>query len=241
MTLTADPETVAAAQDRGGDVDPERPEEIDATLNREELGFGEGPPLVEGVESYQKYPSPGSMSNPKYGTLLRRLMSHPLVGGYDDCVTELTGATDSVTRRNYRTALENAAGAFDFDAGELFSQGREEREQGREDRLTALLGYTPPEGMVGPGSPLVVAELYTLGLSADEIADVLGDRMDRAVRVGKVTDTLKRAGLLGGPTRDEERSAFEENEGRLGRTVTDMRDERVKGNSGGLTVHTSDF
>lgn len=221
MTVDLHPDTVERARDRGGGPDPERPEHIGDVLDRPEVGHREGDPLVG--DSYGNYPSePSKLANPKWGAFVRDLLAHPLVDGYDTAVSELTGATDSGSLKRWRKALERAAGAYGVDAPELFDKGAEERQSGREDRLTAILGYEPPEGVVESDNPVLVATLYTQGLSVSEVCDVLGDRAEGQVREGQVRDTLKDVGLLGGSTRQEQREAFEDNHSRLGGVSLDF-------------------
>jgi hypothetical protein len=95
--------------------------------------------------------------------------------------------------------------------------------------------------MRSPSNPLVVAELYCLGLSVAEVADVLADERDGNVRAGQIRDTLKNAGLLGGRTRDEQRDAFEDKKGDIGGTTVSNLDNDDERESGGLSVSTSDF
>lgn len=214
MTVGLHPDTVEAAQERGGGPAEDRPEGVDDTLNRPELGRGEGNPLV--ADTYRTYPdAPEQLANPKWGTLVQDLLAHPLVGGYEDGVAELTGANDTSSRKRWRDALEDAADTFGLKAGELFDQGREDREGGREDRLTALLGYEPPADVVGADNPVLVGELYLAGLSVAEVCEVLGDHCE-GVREGQVRDALRTVGFLEGATRDEQRDTFEDNDGRLG-------------------------
>jgi hypothetical protein len=69
------------------------------------------------------------------------------------------------------------------------------------------------------------------------VADTLTPRVVGSVSEGHVRDCLKTVGLLKGRTRDEQQTAFEENEGRLGGMSLDNTDS----DTGGLTVSTSDF
>lgn len=224
MTVDLHPDTVERARERAGGPDDDRPDSIDDVLDRAELGHGEGDPLVEGCESYRDYPdTPEELSNPKWVTFLRELFAHSRVNGYDGAVTELTGANDSGIVGRWRDALERAARTFDLDVPTLFDKGAEERENDREGRLTTILGYEPPADVVDAENPLVVAELYLAGLSVAEVCDVLADYTE-GVREGQVRDALRTVGFIHGPTRDEQRDTFEENEGRLGGISMDFSD-----------------
>jgi hypothetical protein len=221
MTVDVHPNTVADARHRGGSPAEDRPDTVADVLDRPELGYGEGDPLGP-CDTYEGYPTAEELSNPKWGTFVSELFAHPLIGGYEDAVDELTEAGDTASLKKWRNALENAARAFDVDAPELFQQGREQREGDREDRLTALLGYEPPEDVVDAENPIMVAELYTLGLSVAEIADLLADHAEGDMRAAQVRDTLRTVGFLEGPTRDAQRETVEENDARLGGVSMDF-------------------
>lgn len=232
MTVDLHPSTVEAARERDGAADSDRPEGISDALETEQLGYGEGKPLVG--ESYQDYPSRAELSNPDQGEFVRDLLSHSQVQGLDDAVAELTGAGDTPTLRKWLSTVEAAAEAHGLDPSTLTAEGSAD---GGEDTLTSLLGYEPSEGMVTRNNPVLLAELYTVGLSVTEIADTLTPMVEGSVSEGHVRDILKTVGLLKGRTRDEQQTAFEENEGRLGGVSLDNTDS----DTGGLTVSTSDF
>jgi len=232
MTVDCHPDSVEAARERGGAADPERPESISEALEADQLGYGEGEPLVG--DSYADYPSRAELSNPSQGEFLRDLLSHPLVDGLDTAVEELTGAGDTPTLRKWLSTVEAAATAHGLDTDALLAKGED---KGCENRLKALLGYSPPSDVVTANNGVLIAELYRLGLSVSEVSDTLTERVEGSVREGHVRDTLKTVGLLEGRTRDEQQTAFEENEGRIGGTTFDNTDS----DTGGLTVSTSDF
>ncbi|GGL28861.1 hypothetical protein GCM10009037_10690 [Halarchaeum grantii] len=236
MTVDLHPTTVEAARDRGGDKDPDRPEGITEALETEQLGYGEGEPLVG--ESYQDYPSREELSNPARGEFLRDLLAHPCVGGLDDAVAELTGAGDNPTLHKWLSTVEAATEAHSLDVDTLTAKGEDERGQGGTDTLTSVLGYEPPEDLVTRNNPVLIAELYGIGLSVAEVADTLGERVEGHLPEGHVRDTLKTVGLLEGRTREEQREAFEDNDSRLGGTTID---NTGSGQSKGLTVNAEDF
>ncbi|CAM2757068.1 hypothetical protein [Halobacterium salinarum] len=236
MTVDIHPDTVEEARDRGGDADADRPEAISEALEGAELGYGVGEPLVG--DAYADYPSREQLSNPDRGEFLRDLLAHPQVDGLDSAVEELTGANDTATLGDWLGTLEAAADAHGLDVDTLTAKGEDEREQGGGDRLTSLLGYRPPEDMVRPDNPVLVAELYLLGLSVEEVADTLTKEVEGDVRPAHVRDTLKTVGLLEGRTREEQQEAFAEKDGRIGGTTFD----RSEGSdSDGLTVNAEDF
>jgi hypothetical protein len=209
MTLDCSPETVEGAQSRGGDPATDRPDRIEQALNRPEVGYGEGEPLV--ANRYSQYPDkPEQLTEPKWGSLVEDLLAHPLVRGYSSAVDELTTAQDG-ERDKWRESVAAAASAYDLDAPELFERGAG---QSREDPLVAILGYQPSEDMTD--SPLLVGELYCLGLGVSEICQVLEDREGAQVR-----DALKDLGLLQGRTQEQER---EDASDRLGGTTMDFRE-----------------
>jgi|GEM_PF-6221971 len=232
MTLDLHPETVEEARDRGGDADADRPDSIDAALESEAVGWQEGETLVG--DSYADYPSRDELSNPERGKFLRDLLSHPKVGGLDDAVSELTGANDTGTLGDWLATLEAAADAHGLEVDTLTAKG----DQGGGDILTSVLGYRPPTDMVTSNNPVLVSELYVKGLSIGEIADTLTKEVEGGVREGRIRDTLKEIGLLKGPTRDEQREAFEEKDGRIGGATMTTTET---GETGGLTVSAEDF
>jgi len=236
MTLDLHPETVEEARGRGGDAADNRPEAVNEVLEGDELGYGDGEPLVG--DSYADYPSREELSNPDRGEFLRTLLAHPQVGELDNAVEEITGANSTGLLGDWLATLEAAADAHGLDTDTLLAKGEDEREQGGEDTLTSLLGYEPPEDVVHTDNPLLIAELYTLGLSVAEVADTLGERVEGSVREDHVRDTLKEIGLLDGRTREEVREDFEENDSRLGGVTIDNRDSSQ---SKGLTVNAEDF
>ena len=148
---------------------------------------------------------------------------------------ELTGAGDSPTLRKWLSTVEAAAEAHGLDTDTLTAKGGD---QGGQDRLTSLLGYEPPADVVHRDNPVLITELYTLGLSVSEVADTLSARVEGSVTEGHVRDTLKTVGLLEGRTRDEQQEAFAENDGRLSQTSHDFSEG---GDSNGLTVNAEDF
>jgi hypothetical protein len=227
------PDSVEAARDRGGAAAEDRPKAITEAVERAELGYGEGEPLVG--ESYADYPSRAELSNPDRGEFVRDLLAHPLVDGLDTAVEELTGAGDSPTLRKWLSTVEAATEAHSLDVDTLTAKGGD---QGGEDRLTSLLGYEPPADVVHRDNPVLVAELYRIGLSVSEVADTLEPKVEGSVTEGHVRDTLKTVGLLEGRTRDEQQEAFEDKDGRIGGTTFDRSEG---GDSNGLTVNAEDF
>jgi len=232
--MNFDHDTVEACRERGGEAADERPDRIEEALKTEKVGYGEGEALVGGT--YADYASRESLTRPSKGDFVRELLSHPKVGSLDGAVSELTAVGDSAMRSKWRNAVEAAAEVHGLDVDELLAEGEDERAE-EKDRLTELLGYEPHEAMVESDNPLLIAMLYALGLSVEEVADVLGDSVEGSVREAYVRDMLKTVGFLEGRTRDEQREAFSENDAKLGgTTITTETSE-----SGGLTVNASDF
>jgi len=233
MTVDLHPSTVEAARDRDGAAAEDRPEGITDALESEQLGYGEGEPLVG--ESYESYPSRAELSNPSQGEFLRDILSHPLVDGLDTAVEELTGVGDTPTLRKWLSTVEAAADAHGLDTDTLTAKGGD---QGGEDTLTSLLGYEPPTDVVHRNNPVLITELYTLGLSVAEVADTLEPKVEGSVREDYVRDTLKTVGLLKGATREEQAEAFSDKDGRITQTSHDFSDT---GDSSGLTINAEDF
>lgn len=232
MTIDLRPETVEVCRERDGcAAEDDRSEAITEALESPQLGYGEGEPLA--ADSYAYYPDRAGLSNPDRGDFLCRLLGHDKVGGLDDAVAELCGADDRGTLSDWLATLEAATEVHGLDVASLTSEGGG---QGDEDTLTAVLGYEPPTAVVHRDNPVLIGELYTAGLSVTEIADTLGPKVEGAVSEGHVRDTLKTVGLIDGPTRDQQREAFAEKDGRIGGTTIDNTDE-----SGGLTIDANDF
>lgn len=233
--MKLDSTTVEAARDRDGNADPTRPDRIDDILDSDTLGHNEGEPLVG--DSYGDYPSREELTNPNHGEFIRDILSHHLVGSLDDAASELTGATDSVTFGNWKEALETATEIHGLDVDNLLTNGEDSEDSG--EQLEELLGYEPLTDMKNYDNPLLVAELYTLGLSVVEVSNVLEEEVDDTVRPDYVRDSLKDVDLLNGKTRDEQREAFRENDSKIGGT-TIINKQTTEG-SKGLTVNTNDF
>lgn len=232
--MNFDRETVEACRSRGGAAAEDRPEAISEALESETVGWQDGEPLVG--DSYADYPDREQLSNPDSGEFLRDLLSHPLVDGLDTAVEELTGAGDSLTLRKWLSTVGSATEAHGLDVDTLTEKGGDKE---GEDTLTALLGYEPPTDMVHRDNHLLVAELYTLGLSVSEVADTLEPKVEGDVREGQVRDSLKTVSLLEGRTRDEQREAFEDNDSRIGGTTVDFSD--TEGESRGVTINAEDY
>lgn len=228
------PDSVEAARDRGGAAAEDRPESITEAVERAELGYGEGEPLVG--DTYADYPNREELSNPDRGEFLRDLLAHPLVDGLDTAVEELSGASDTPSLRKWLSTVEAATEAHNLDVDTLTAKGGD---QGGGDRLTSLLGYEPPADVVTRNNHVLLAELYTLGLSVAEIADTLEPKVEGSVSEGHIRDTLKTVGLLEGRTRDKQQEAFEDKGGRIGGTTLDRSESGDT--SPDLTISASDF
>ena len=207
--MQIDAATIRECRERDGDAADDRPPEVDDRLApEEELGYGEGLPLVD--NDYDAYPSePSELALPEWSEFIRELASHGLVNGYDDMVSELTSSSHRPTLRDWLDAVERACDLFDVDPSEAFdtdTDAERDDSDGDDDALD-LITTTVPADLANDAetNPLVVAHLYALGLSVAEISELLADELGRetAVNTRQVRDTLKRAGLLGGRTRDE--------------------------------------
>ncbi|MFC7140540.1 hypothetical protein ACFQMA_11975 [Halosimplex aquaticum] len=224
---------VATARDRDGDRVEDRSERVEDLLNGDRLGYGEGDPLA--ADSYQNYPTePTQLSAPKWRDWVEALLSHPAVGSYDDAVAEATPTADKVSRNKWREAIQNAAGASQLDAGELFDLGDDGEQNATEDALSVLTEAWPDDA-VRSDNPLVVANLYAgRGLSTAEIARLFDCSEDH------VRGVLRQCGLLEGAENGTV-DPTDVKDLRLGGTTVSNLDNVERSSSGGLSVDTRDF
>ena len=196
--------TVEGAQQRGGGRKVGRESHIDEILNSDCLGYQSGDPLVG--DNYGSYPHFSELSQPQWMSFLRDLFSHQLIKGYEDARKELTSVTADTMVAEWEDNLERAAELFNIDTQALFEQGET---PSTDSKLKQILDYEPADSLIDSENPLLVSELYLEGLSVEEISDLLeGDS-------GNVRDTLKAVNLLEGTTKQEQRTAFEKNDGHL--------------------------
>lgn len=233
--MRLDSDTLASCRERGGDALDDRDASIEAALNQPQLGWQEGQPLA--ADSYDSYPSRKDLARPEYGDFLERLLGHELVGDEGDAVAELTGANDRGTLSDWVRTVTEAAAIHGLSTDSLFEGGGQEGGSA----LTAVLDYQPPADMLTADNPLLISELYVIGLSVGEIAEVLEKEVDGSVNSAAVSDTLKDVGLVEGKTRDEQRESFEEKDSRLGGVTIDNTGTATDGDSRGLTVNAENF
>ena len=219
--MKLDTETIEAAKQRDGQAADDRGDEVDELLNTNTLGYRDGDSLVG--DSYEDYPdNKADLTNPNgMKEFLESLFSHNLVTSYDEAITELTGGTADIHRRNWKESLKSATRIFDINAEELFQETNDDDND--EDTLTALLEYEVADDVA---DDLLIAELYVeAALSASEIADVLETKEKH------VMDRLKHVNLVNGKTTQEQKESFSANKGRL----------TTPSDSNGLTVDTSNL
>ncbi|WP_367175572.1 hypothetical protein [Haloarcula rubripromontorii] len=222
--------TITDCRERDGRADTERPNEIDSTLEVAKLGRGEGEPLA--ADTYADYPERSELTNPKNRSFLESLLSHELVQSVEDAATEM--APNRTVRARWNLTLRKAIETYELDLDDYFGGYPDET-----NRLKELLGFMPSDDMVDATNPLVVSELYVAGLSVAEITDVLSDHTVADAQT--VEDTLKRCGLISGATAEEQVSAFEEQDGKLGGTSVATETGESESETRGLTVSANDF
>jgi hypothetical protein len=209
MTVPLGSTAVEAARERDGGPASDRRDAVDEAVCVEKLGWQNGSPLV--AESYSEYPDREDLTNPEYTTFIKQLFEHPLIRDIHDAVAELCGANNDSLLRDWREALAKAAEWGDIDAESAFENG-----DGRPDNpLENVLGCNPHEDMIDTENPLLVAKLYSEGLSTEEITIILGDELDESISEDTIIDSLKELGLMDGKTRDEQVEAFRRKNGRL--------------------------
>jgi len=224
---------VATARDRDGDRAEDRSERVDELIRNDRLGYGEGDALA--ADSYANYPTePSQLSAPKWSSWTEALLSHDCVSSYSDAVAEATPATDQVSAKRWREAIQNAANAAQLDAGELFDLTDDGKQNATEDALSALTEQWPDDA-VRADNPLVVANLYAgRGLSTAEVADLF-DCSESHVR-----GVLRDCGLL----TEEDTEQVDPKQAkdiRLSGTTVSQLDDAQRSNSGGLNVAVEDF
>jgi hypothetical protein len=216
-----EPDVVESCRERNGHRKEERASRIDEALLRPKLGHRNGKPIVDGF-GYEDYPSRDDLSQPQWKGFLQDLLGSRLVTSYEDAAEELTSAGD-LEERKWVDALERAVGLFNLDADALFDEG----EVPDEDRLTKILGKKPAEAVISADNPLLVAEMYRLGMGIAGINEVLSDYDDESTEE-IVRESLKRGGLIDGEvteTVDRSKSmTMEEYDTRLGGTTVELDD-----------------
>lgn len=219
--MKLDSSTVSGGRQRGGSSDDSRADRVDTAVNRPQLGYNKGEPLVDGYD-YADYPSREDLSNPRYGDFLEELADHRLVGNTADMVAELTGASNDTHLRNFLEAVETACRYQDIDTTALQTEDYP-------NQLDTILGYEVADSAVNKDNAVLMAELYDIGCSVEEIVDVMDSACQKPVSSNKVRNSLGRCGLLDG---------FEDDSNSL----TDSRGEINRpSEGGGLTVDVSDF
>lgn len=229
---------VEACRERDGAAAEDRSERVADLLDADRLGHGEGDPLA--AARYKDYPDrPEDLSAVVWQDWVERLLSHPLVDGWDAAVREATPtANDPAVRNDWKEAFQNAATLAGLDTEDLFSDGADETTD--TDALAELMEAWP-EDVLRAENPLVVATLYGgFGLSDEETARLLG------CSEGHVRTTLQRCGLLNGTGandgRDRGPQSVEAEDVRLGGVTMDMSDDvPERRERGGLTVRANDF
>jgi hypothetical protein len=207
-------------------------------MGRDRLGRNNGGPIVDGYDSYDEYPSRNDFSDPSTREFICELFSHPLVTNWQDAMDELTSVT-GLERKKSRRMLEKAVDLFGIDVEGRFEEG----EPYQESRLGVILDGKPADPIISVENPLLVAEMYRLGLGVGEIIDVLADEVDTVTKE-IVSDSLKRCGLIEGEVNepvDRSRSmSYEEYDLRLGGTSVELDDgdeiKRRAKEANGVTV-----
>ncbi|RKS82835.1 hypothetical protein BDK61_2157 [Haloarcula quadrata] len=221
-------DTIENCRERDGRADTEREAEIDEIIQTAELGRGEGEPLA--ADTYADYPQREELTDPQQKDFLESLLSHELINSIGDAAEEC--AENPTVKQRWNLTLRKAIETYELNLDNYFGDYPE-----KVNRLESLLGFMPSDDMIAPSNALVVSELYVAGLSVAEITDVLSDHTVADTQT--VEDTLKRCGLISGATAEEQMSAFEEQDGKLGGTSVET--ETGESETRGLTVSTNDF
>jgi len=182
---------VQKCRQRAGSAAEDRDSRIDDVLDRDKLGHNDGQPLA--ADSYDEYPDYQDLASPEYKDMLTCLSKHDAVGNASDIVSEFCGASHTPLLEDWLEAVEKALQLFSIDITEATEQ---------KDLLSEVLGYEPANVLVENAAPMLVAELYILGLRTSEIEDVF-ENADTHVSEPDVRDKLKTVGLLAGKTRQE--------------------------------------
>jgi hypothetical protein len=221
-----DNSTVKECRERNGGQKIDRPSRIDDVMGRDRLGQDNGDPIADGYESYSQYPTRNDLSDPSTRDFLCELFSHPLVSNWQDVMDEFTGMS-GIERRKSKRILQRVVDLFEIDVDARFEEG----EPPQESRLTEILDEEPAEPMISPSNPMLVGQMYALGMSVREITDVLADHVD-TVNEKVVRNSLKQAALVPGEPSNADKTGsvpLEEEDVRLGgTTVSTVETDDVK-------------
>nr|WP_155821710.1 hypothetical protein [Haloferax sp. BAB-2207] len=156
------------AKQRKGDAADERPNSVEVMLeNSETLGYRNGEPLAEGVESYDAYPqSREEWFMPETGAVLQSIAESKTVYDMLDMADEL-GTT--AYKETGTSALEDA-----LDLHGISIEGTvPESEKETPLRLPDAEGGTITVPREAPDWPTAYHMYVTLGMSVDEMATLL--------------------------------------------------------------------
>lgn len=213
--MNLDGNALRQAYSRDGNAADNRPDSVDDVMSeRETVGFEEEEPLLD--KEYQNYHKNDSLLLPRAGEDLVTLASHELISDVNDMASELGSREDKV---------ETALSVHGIDPPD----GRDVRDT---ERLHALVADVP-ERFITTESPVLVAHLYvSLGLSVEEIAEVLSKTMDdhKTVAQNTVTQCLVDAQVLPGETSTSAKKRRKNARGEINRA-----------SNGGISISAEDW
>ncbi|WP_152418791.1 hypothetical protein [Haloferax volcanii] len=159
---------ISDAKQRGGDAADERPDAVDELLAESEtLGYRNGEPLAEGVESYDAYPqSREEWFQPETGAILQSVAESEIV--YD-----MIDAADELNTTAYKeTGTSTLEDAIDLH-GISLPASVPDAEKETPLKVPDGEGGTITVPREGPDWPTAYHLYVTLGLSAEEMATLL--------------------------------------------------------------------
>jgi len=193
---------VVEARKRDGEAADERPAYVDEALQQSrKVGYQSGLPLVEPEgdhetpqlgesvnDLYEHYVSGSDLFRPDAGSFLKRLAEQPEIHNVEAASSELGPSTD-------KAEVRKAAQLHGLD----IPDGEGVDESSDEDAIRLPSGESVPLAILeGPTDKLVLAQLFSDGLSEEEIARYLSEETDSNVTVREVREAATEANLLGG-------------------------------------------
>jgi len=188
--MKLDTETVSDAKQRDGDASNDREDRINTVVNRPQLGFRNGAPLVDGYD-YIDYPDRLDLADPQYADFLEDLAESPSIGNAADMVAELTSVSADSMLSKWLEAVERACQIYDIDVSNLETETVD-------NPVETVLEHDIPDSVLTAENSLLQIELYVAGLSVEEAATLLSEVCQTSVSPTTVRNNLTDVGFIDG-------------------------------------------
>jgi len=188
--MKLDTETVSDAKQRDGDASNDREDRINTVVNRPQLGFRNGAPLVGGYD-YIDYPDRLDLADPQYADFLEDLAESPSIGNAADMVAELTSVSADSMLSKWLEAVERACQIYDIDVSNLETETVD-------NPVETVLEHDIPDSVLTAENSLLQIELYVAGLSVEEAATLLSEVCQTSVSPTTVRNNLTDVGFIDG-------------------------------------------